>query len=180
MIAAVGRRARTALRLAVVAPLAAGALAAGALAGCGSIPDTAGAVAGITAGGISSNPLVAYAVGLGVRAVTEDVVRRVDRRLQAAEQREVAAAIGAAAPGQARPWRVEHGLPLIGDAGGEVRVTRVVENPLAACKEALFSVEAGEGAARTREWFTTTACEGDGGWRWAAAEPAVARWGSLH
>ena len=66
---------------------------------------------------------------------------------------------------------------VAGDAYGEVRVIRLIQTPLALCKEALFSVAAGEG--EEREWFSTTACDEGDRWRWAAAEPAVERWGNL-
>ncbi|MFT8244457.1 hypothetical protein [Roseomonas sp. BN140053] len=154
------------------------ALLALALPGCGAIADVTGAAAGIAAGTASANPAVGYAVGLGVRAATDEVVRVVVRRRQRAEQDEVAAAIGAAGLGETRRWRVEHDIP-IGNGGGEVRVLRVITTPLAACKEAAFSVEEEENGATQRSWFVTTACEQNGTWTWAAAEPAVTRWGNL-
>ena len=33
---------------------------------------------------------------------------------------------------------------------------------------------------RARQWFVTSACRQTEGWKWAAAEPATERWGSLH
>ena len=80
--------------------------------------------------------------------------------------------------GEVRPWRVRHALPN-GSGRGEVRVLRADETPLARCKEALFSVASGRGADETRRWFVTGACRRAEGWRWAAAEPATERWGSL-
>jgi hypothetical protein len=90
----------------------------------------------------------------------------------------VAEAASAAAVGEVRPWQVRHSLP-IGNKGGEVRVLRAIDTPLAACREIAFSVERGSGAAVTRDWFVTSLCRDAGGWRWAAAEPATERWGSL-
>ncbi len=46
-------------------------------------------------------------------------------------------------------------------------------------KELLFSAVESEEEKVTRSWFTTTACEGDRAWQWAAAEPAVDRWVNL-
>jgi hypothetical protein len=80
--------------------------------------------------------------------------------------------------GEARPWEVRHDLP-IGNARGEGQVLRAVETPLAECREVLFSVASGKGPGAARRWFLTSACRQAGGWKWAAAEPATERWGSL-
>jgi len=40
-------------------------------------------------------------------------------------------------------------------------------------------VEEGAVEAVRRQWLLTTACRQGEAWKWAAAEPATERWGSL-
>lgn len=154
------------------------ALAAAALAGCSSVGGIAGAVTGTAAAVGSGNPAVGILVGVGTRAAADYGVRTVSRRWRRTEQDALATAVGAMEVGEVRPWEVRHDLP-IGNGRGEVRVLRAVETPLARCKEALFSVAEGDGPDAARRWFVTSACRQAEGWKWAAAEPAVERWGSL-
>jgi len=154
-------------------------LLAAALGGCSSLGDLAGAVGGTAAAAGSANPAVGIAVGVATRATVDWAIRRTTRRWHHAEQEALAAVIGEAEPGEVRPWQVRHSLP-IGNEQGEVRVLRVIETPLALCKEAAFSVGSGSGPEAARPWFVTSACRtAGGGWTWAAAEPATGRWGSL-
>jgi hypothetical protein len=153
-------------------------LAAVPLAGCGSLGDVVGAVTGTAAAAGSANPALGVAIGVGARAVAAYGIRTVARRWHRTEQDALAAAVGEMEPGEVRPWEVRHALP-IGDRRGEVRVLRAVETPLARCKEALFSVASGRGAGETRRWFVASACRQAEGWKWAVAEPATERWGSL-
>lgn len=145
------------------------------LPGCASVGDITGAVAGLVTGGITANPAVGIAVGVSVRAATMEGVRRVSLARQRSEQDAIADAIADADVGESRAWAVDQ--RVTGDAYGEVHVVRLIETPLTVCKEVVFSVVAGEGAAPA--WFATTACDEGGRWKWAAAEPAVERWGNL-
>jgi hypothetical protein len=167
--AATGRSAAVALLLSTAAPLA----------GCNSYHGgIVGAVAGTAAAVGSGNPAVGILVGVGTRAAADESIRRMSRRWHRTEQDALAAAVGAMEVGEVRPWKVRHDLP-IGDKQGEVRVLRAVETPLAECREVLFSVAPGEGPDAARRWFVTSACRQAEGWKWAAAEPATERWGSL-
>jgi hypothetical protein len=147
------------------------------LAGCAAVGDVTGAVAGLVSGAVTANPAVGISVGIAVRAGTNEAVRSVSRKRQRNEQDAIAAVAAGLDVGEAAPWAVDQ--RLAGDAYGEVRVLRVIETPLTRCKELLFSVLEGEEENAPRAWFTTTACEGDQAWRWAAAEPAVDRWTNL-
>ncbi|MGG5886385.1 hypothetical protein ACLF3G_04540 [Falsiroseomonas sp. HC035] len=149
-----------------------------ALAGCGQVADISGAVAGGGAALASSNPAVGYAVGIGVRAAVSAGVSEVMKRRQGAEQDALATVIGALEPGETRPWQIRHAIP-IGNQQGEVRLVRVLDNALAQCREAAFSVTGDATPAAPRQWFLTTACRQPEGWKWAAAEPATSRWGAL-
>jgi hypothetical protein len=71
-------------------------------------------------------------------------------------------------------WKIEHFIP-IGNEHGRLQVVRDIDSPLAACKELAFSVDDGE----RHSWYTTDICKQAQQWKWAAAEPAVARWGFL-
>lgn len=132
-------------------------------------------MAGLVTGAASANPAVGIAVGVSVRAATAEGVRRVSLARQRNEQDAIAGAIADAQVGERRTWAVDQ--RVTGDAYGEVHVVRLIETPLAVCKELLFSVISGEGGSPA--WFATTACDDGSRWKWAAAEPAVERWGNL-
>ena len=142
------------------------------LGGCAAIGDVAGLVAGGAAGSATANPVVGYAVGISVRAGVDELRRYVVRRRQQGEQDAIAAVAGAAPLGADRYWEIRHTIP-IGNDRGTLTVVREIPTPLAPCREVVFVPESGG-------LFTTPVCRGDGGvWKWAAAEPAVERWGFL-
>lgn len=169
---AVGRPAVT------FAPRCAGLLivAAGALGGCAAVGDITGAVAGLAAGAATANPAIGISVGIATRAAAREGLQWFARRQQGDEQAAIVAAAAQLGVGESGRWSVVQ--PITGDARGEVRVVRLIETPLARCKEVAFSVVNGESDAAPL-WFTTVACHDGLMWRWAAAEPAVARWGNL-
>ncbi|WP_206664812.1 hypothetical protein [Dankookia rubra] len=146
------------------------------LGGCSSASDLVGAVTGTAAAAGSGNPAVGIAIGVGARAVADWGLRRVSRDWHRTEQEAIAAAAAGLPPGEAGPWKVRHSLPF-GAKQGEVRVLRAIDTPLAACREIAFSVDQDDPASRA--WYLTSLCRDGTGWRWAAAEPAVGRWGSL-
>jgi hypothetical protein len=148
------------------------------LAGCGAIGGFAGAVAGIATSVATTNPAIGISVGIGVKAATDQAIKIVSRRLQQSEQDAIAAAVQDMGAGDGGTWQHAH-LVGSGSERGEVRVIRLIETPLARCKELLFSVVQGDRESATRAWFTTTACQQGNQWKWAAAEPAVDRWGNL-
>lgn len=155
--------------------LAAGALLSS-LGGCSSFGDISGAVAGVATGALTANPALGAGVAIGVSAAADAAGKAFFRHWHGAEQDSIAAVIGTLEPDRLERWEIRHPVPY-GNAHGWLRVTRVIDTPLARCKEALFSVD--DDAARQRAWFLTTACEQGGRWKWAAAEPAVPRWGNL-
>lgn len=163
------RRGDSLVRLAVVLAVCA------CLPGCASVADVAGALAGLASGAISANPAVGIGVGIATRAAVTEAEQRVAFVRRRNEQDAIAAAIAEAGVGETRPWSVQH--RVTGEVAGEVRVIRVIDSALAVCKEAVFSVASDEPAGTL--WFSTTACDEGGRWRWAAAEPAVERWGNL-
>ncbi len=154
-------------------------LSAALLPGCqSSLGDLVGAATGTAAAAGTGNPAVGVALGISARAAADYGLRYVTRRWHRTEQDALAAVVGSMEIGEARRWEVRHDLP-IGNKRGEVRVLRAVETPLAECREVLFSTERGEGPDAARRWFVASACRQAEGWKWAAAEPATERWGSL-
>lgn len=150
------------------------------LSGCSAVGGITGAVAGIASGAASANPAVGVAVGIGVQAGVDATIQTVLRRWSQVEQARIAALVGDMEVGQRRPWDVRHAVPY-GDGQGEVQVVRAFSTPLAACKEAVFSVGDidAKHAGEAQTYYVTTVCQGAHGWKWALAEPAVARWGKL-
>ncbi|HWL81781.1 MAG TPA: hypothetical protein VNR89_12575 [Roseomonas sp.] len=157
------------------------------VAGCGKdgevttgAGEIAGSVGGITVGGLTSNPAIGYAIGLGIRTAVSAALSSWFRGLRHDEQQAIAATAGAMQPGESRPWKIDHGLPFgYQNLEGQMEVTRVIENPLADCREVLFSVAGDKPADPPAGIFITTACKQVEGWQWATAEPAVERWGAL-
>jgi hypothetical protein len=150
---------------------------AAALGGCSAVGGITGGVAGIASGAATANPAVGVAVGVGVKAAVDTSIKAVLRQWSDEEQQRIAAAIGAMTVGERRAWSVEHAIPYQ-NARGEITLLRTFDTPLAPCREALFTV-AGKEAGTPTPPFVTTVCQGAAGWRWAVAEPAVARWGAL-
>ena len=155
-----------------------GALALTLLAGCSAVGGLTGAAASFATAVATANPVIGLTVGIGVKAATDATVKTVQRRRQQTEQDAIATAVSDMQPGESRVWHARH-IAGTGTEHGEVRVVRAFETPLATCKEILFSVIDGDDANATRAWFATTACLRGDRWKWAAAEPAVERWGSL-
>lgn len=148
------------------------------LAGCKAAPQIAAVVAGGAAGVATANPAVGFAVGVATDAGANYAFRYASRTWHQAEQDAIAQTAGALAVGAKAAWKIEHSIP-IGNEHGLLHVVRAIDSPLAACKEIAFSVDDGEGAELQRAWFTTSICKQAKQWKWAAAEPAVERWGYL-
>ncbi len=149
-----------------------------ALVGCRFVNELAGAAAGGATAAASANPLVGVAVGVAVNSALDATTDYIVRTRQRAEQDAIAGEVATMSVGDRRPWEIRHDIP-IGNEHGEVQVTRMITTPLASCKELLFSVDSGSGDELKRAWYTTQACHNGQQWKWALAEPAVERWGSL-
>ena len=157
--------------------LCAAAAASVLLAGCSSMGGFAGAAAALARSAATANPIVGISVGIGVKAAADQGLQYVAKRRQRDEHDAIVAMVHDMKPGERGHWVRSH---LVGSGvdRGEVRVVRVIETPLATCKELVFSVER-DGDKPRVDWFTTTACRNGDVWQWAAAEPAVERWGNL-
>ncbi|MBI0432593.1 hypothetical protein [Roseomonas sp. KE0001] len=150
------------------------------LGGCEIAGGIAGGASGLVTGAVTTNVAVGYAVGLGVRVATDAMVASWMRGLQQDEQDAIAAVIGDLGPEEVRPWKAGHGLPFgYKDAEGTVRLVRLLDTPLAQCREALFTLAGETPEGPPAGIFVTTVCRQSEGWKWAIAEPAVERWGAL-
>ncbi len=149
-----------------------------ALGACGSIGSGAGAVAGLATGAGTANPIVGASVALGTKAAVDSLVRYISRKRQQGEQDAIAEVVGRLPLGGTADWKIEHSIP-IGNEHGTLLVAREIINPLAPCREVVFTVQDGQDSAH----YVTTACElpsAEGPrWAWAQAEPTTARWGFL-
>jgi len=151
-----------------------------ALAGCGNATDNTagplgGAAVGLGVAGITADPFVAYAAGVGAQAAITDLQKYLSRKLHQGEQDNIALAVSRLGPGQEAPWKISYTIPIDAEHG-DVTVLEVIHSPLTTCKQVAFSVV----TAHARAVYITSACrESDGSWKWAEAEPAIARWGFL-
>lgn len=152
--------------------------AGAAISGCASIGAASGAVAGVATGAVTANPAVGIGVGIAVQAATDEAVNRYMLRMHADQQDAIATLVGSLPVGASEPWRVKHTLP-IENGHGEVRVIRAFDTALASCKEFAFSFVDGDKPDSKGDWFTASACRQGEVWKWASAEPAVERWGTL-
>jgi hypothetical protein len=149
------------------------------LPGCSSINGLAGALAGAATGAASGNPVVGVAVGISVRAATGYALQKQALATQTNRQDRLAELAGTLHAGERRGWRLRRAWPF-GDETGLIEVVSEIDTSLARCKEVLFSLTDRDAEARIRERFITQICQQpDGHWRWAGAEPAVPRWGTL-
>ncbi len=155
-----------------------------ALSACSSlVSEGAADVAGIAGAGAASavtrSAAGAAAIGLGVRSLASEGVKYAARRIHRTEQDAIARAAGPLGAGAIAPWSVSHSLPLEDDAAGQVSVSREFGAGAFRCKEIVFSVEAPSRDGPRRSFYTAAICRDGAAWRWATAEPAVARWGGL-
>lgn len=154
------------------------------LAGCGSLltattADVAGVAGAGAANAVTKDAAVATGIGLGVAAGANAGLHYVERDVHAAEQNQIAAAAGPLSDGAVARWHVTHRIPIEPDEQGEVAVTRTIGGTGFTCKEIVFSIDHGSGARLRRAFYLATICRDGAVWRWALAEPATARWGSL-
>lgn len=157
------------------------------LSGCSSmLGEGTGAAAGIAGTAIASkvtdNATVATGIGLGVQAGAKAALAYAQRQTRGEEQDAIAKAAGPLAVGKVAHWNVKHALPIEGDARGQLTVSRLIGGSGLQCKEVVFSVDTPADKPDDdpqREFYVTTVCRDGEHWRWASAEPATARWGSL-
>lgn len=169
-----------------LAALVMGALACASLTGCSSLygeSATAGAgiVGAAVAGGVTSNAAVATGIGLGAVAAAKAGVQYSERVVHTHTQETIAAAAGPLAVGGIGNYDSVHSFPLEPDEKGRVTVSRVISTGKLECKEIVFSVDqdATKDHPAQSAFYVASVCRDGDKWKWAAAEPATARWGAL-
>jgi hypothetical protein len=154
------------------------------LSGCGSFLTAASSdVAGVAGAGLANtvtkSGAIATGIGLGVAAGANYGLQYTERVVHRAEQDQIASAAGQLPPGLVGYWHVVHTVPIENDEHGEVVVTRLIGDDSFRCKEIVFSVDTTEKKETRRAFYTAAVCQDGQNWKWASAEPATARWGSL-
>jgi len=165
------------MRLLALAPLT---LIPALLCGCTSVLTEgtaagAGAAGAAVAHGVTHNAGVTTGIGLGVQAAALAGLQYAERHIHETEQNDIAAVAGTLPVGAVAPWRVVHDIPIEVNEHGQVAVSRALTGNGFLCKEIVFSIE----HAKAREFYTATVCRDGATWKWATAEPATERWGSL-
>jgi hypothetical protein len=162
--------------------LAAGSLLV--LSGCSDLltegtADLAGVGGAAAAHAVTKNATVTTAIGLGVTSLALSGLKSEERAVHGVEQDRIAEAAGGLPIDTVGTWSVSHSVPIEGDQKGEVVVSRDIGTPDLHCREIVFSVDTTEDGQPARSFYTATICLDGSHWKWASAEPATARWGSL-
>jgi hypothetical protein len=167
----------------IIRACAAAALACFA-AGCGSVLNTGSAeIAGVAGAGlataVTNNGAVASGIGLGVQAVARAGVQYAQRQVHREVQDEIARAAGGLDVGNVGHWQIDPKANLEPYQRGRVTVSRIISTSVMQCKETVFSVDKVVDAVPQSAFFVAIVCQDGARWKWASAEPATERWGSL-
>ncbi len=161
------------------------------LGGCSSIlTESASAGAGITAAAVSraftKSGAITAGIGVGAQAAARAGVQYLEKRVHREEQNVIAEIAGPLPLGTVAPWSSVHGIPIEPDNQGEVTVSRIITTGAQGtrsagltCKEIVFSIDTDEDHVPQRAFYTAAICRDGVVWKWATAEPATERWGSL-
>ncbi len=154
------------------------------LSGCGSLltattADVAGIAGAGAASAVTKSPSAAAGIGLGIAAGANAGLQYAERRVHRAEQDRIARVAGGLQPGAVGTWSVSHDIPIEDDEHGSLVVTRTLGTPDFTCKEIVFSVDTDKDNQVQRAFYTAMVCRDGTLWKWASAEPATERWGSL-
>jgi len=154
------------------------------LPGCQALlTEATSTVAGITgasvASGVGADPAVTTGIGLGVQAIGRAGLQYAQRLTHRAGQDRIAAAAGPLPVGGVGSWATDHTIPVEPNEHGQVAVSRVISTGPLECKEIVFSVDTGHDETLQRGFFLAAICRNGETWKWASAEPATERWGSL-
>ena len=155
------------------------------LSGCGALLTQGGAAgAGVVgasiAGAVTKSAAVTSGIGLGVNAAASAGVKALEKHVHRTEQESIASAAGPLDVGATAPWSSGHySVSVENNEHGELTVSRLIRGGDLDCKEVIFSVDTLVKDKPARAFYTTTICRDGTTWKWASAEPATERWGSL-
>ena len=171
----------TGIRIVVIASLLGACVS-----GCTSLysegATTGAGIAGAAvAAKVTSNAAVATGIGLGAVAAAKAGVQYTERIVHRETQDSIASAAGPLALGAVGNWSVSHAMPIEDNEQGRVTVSRTISTGNLDCKEIVFSVDtaATEKAPASSAFYVASICKDGQTWKWASAEPATERWGSL-
>jgi hypothetical protein len=155
-----------------------------ALPGCQALltegTSTAAGIGGASiADGVGANAATTTGIGLGVQAVGRAGLQYAQRLTHRAAQDRIAAAAGPLPVGGVGAWATDHAVPVEPNERGQVAVSRAISAGTLECKEIVFSVDSGRGERLRRAFYVAAVCRDGAAWKWASAEPATERWGSL-
>jgi hypothetical protein len=155
-----------------------------ALPGCQALltegTSTAAGIGGASiAEGVGANAATTTGIGLGVQALGRAGLQYAQRLTHRAAQDRIAAAAGPLPVGGVGAWATDHSVPVEPNERGQVAVSRVISAGPLECKEIVFSVDSGQGERLRRAFYVAAVCRDGAAWKWASAEPATERWGSL-
>ncbi len=142
----------------------------------------AGIAGAALAAKVTNNAAVATGIGLGAVAAAKAGVQYTERVVHTETQDAIAAAAGPLGIGAVANWRVSHTMPIEDNQQGRVTVSRTISVGKLECKEIVFSVDtaaADSAAPAASEFYVASICRDSKNWKWASAEPATERWGSL-
>jgi hypothetical protein len=130
---------------------------------------------------VTSNAAEATGIGLGAVAAAKAGVQYTERVVHQETQDSIAAVAGPLHLGAVAAWRVSHAMPIEDDEQGRVTVSRAISQGKLDCKEIVFSVDtaATNSAPAASAFYVASICKDGKTWKWASAEPATERWGSL-
>jgi hypothetical protein len=142
---------------------------------------TAAGIGGASiADGVGANAAATTGIGLGVQAIGRAGLQYAQRLTHRAAQDRIAAAAGPLPVGGVAGWETDHAVPVEPNQRGQVAVSRVISaGPTLECKEIVFSVDKVERGKPRRAFYIAAVCRDGDRWKWASAEPATERWGSL-
>lgn len=155
------------------------------LSGCSSLLTQGGAagagVAGASlAGAVTKSAAVTSGIGLGVNAAASAGIKALEKHVHRTEQESIAAAAGSLDVGATATWSSGHyKVSVEANEHGELTVSRLIRAADLDCKEVIFSVDTAPKGKPERAFYATTICRDGAVWKWASAEPATERWGSL-
>lgn len=141
--------------------------------------DLAGVGGAAAAHAVTDNATVTTAIGLGVTSLALSGLKSEERAVHGVEQDRIAEAAGGLPIDTVGTWSVSHSVPIEDDQKGEVVVSRDIGTPDLHCREIVFSIDTTQDGQPARSFYTATICLDGSHWKWASAEPATARWGSL-
>ena len=152
-----------------------------ALPGCNALlsestADVAGLAGAALSTAVTDNGAIAAGIGVGVQSLARAGLQYTQRTLHRAEQDSIARAAGPLPMGAVATWSIAHTVPIAENHRGQVTVSREIGALGLTCREIVFSVEDAE---QNKDFYTAIICRNGLNWKWASAEPATERWGSL-